>query len=218
MLAGCGQPAPDRYPVRGIDVSHHQGAIAWQAAARSGITFAYIKASEGGDFRDTLFEENARGAAEARLPVGAYHFFTFCREGALQAENFLAAMSTAALTLPPAVDLEYVGNCAERPSPAELRKELADFTARVRSKTGRAPLFYVTTAFMRSYSTALPDDAGIWIRSIFFHPDMIFHQPWTFWQFAARGRVDGVTGPVDLDVFNGTAEQWKAFLERPAAR
>lgn len=216
LLAGCGEPAPGRYPVRGIDVSHHQGPIAWPAVAHSGVAFAYLKASEGGDFRDRRFVENSRGAARAGVPAGAYHFFTFCKEGRQQAENFLAAIATATLTLPPAIDLEYVGNCSERPSPEELRRELSGFTSLVFEKTGRAPLFYVTTAFMRAYSTALPENADVWIRSITFHPDVVFHQPWSFWQYAARGRVEGISGPVDLDVFNGTAEQWQALLKRPA--
>ena len=44
------EPDPSRYPMRGIDVSHHQGAIDWRAVARDDVAFAYIKASEGRDF------------------------------------------------------------------------------------------------------------------------------------------------------------------------
>ncbi len=43
------------YPVRGIDVSHHQKSIDWENVADQGIAFAYIKATEGRDFKDSRF-------------------------------------------------------------------------------------------------------------------------------------------------------------------
>ncbi len=48
-------PSRDKFPTQGIDVSHHQGEIDWKAAFASGVDFAYIKASEGGDFHDPAF-------------------------------------------------------------------------------------------------------------------------------------------------------------------
>ena len=44
------QLAPIWYNVIGVDVSNHQGDIDWPALAGSRVTFAYIKATEGGDF------------------------------------------------------------------------------------------------------------------------------------------------------------------------
>ena len=86
LLAGSYQPGwflwvPNwRPPLRegeryGIDVSAHQGTIDWVRAARDGITFAYVKTTEGRDFTDERFDENWR---EAGLDRGAYHFFTLC--------------------------------------------------------------------------------------------------------------------------------------------
>ncbi|MCX5789579.1 MAG: GH25 family lysozyme [Elusimicrobia bacterium] len=69
-------PDSARYPVRGIDVSHHQGAIDWSAVGREGMVFAYMKASEGADMKDPRFEENWRGAQQAGLAPGAYHYFS----------------------------------------------------------------------------------------------------------------------------------------------
>src|SRR5687768_1484289 len=70
-------PSDERYPIRGIDVSHHQGAVDWKKVEAAGIDFAYIKATEGRDHRDPRFDANWR-AAEGALARGAYHFFTFC--------------------------------------------------------------------------------------------------------------------------------------------
>ena len=85
-------PPADRFPVQGIDVSHHQGVVDWErVASNRAIRFVYIKASEGGDFRDASFTENWNGARRGGLVAGAYHYFTFCRSGRDQAANFLAA-------------------------------------------------------------------------------------------------------------------------------
>jgi lysozyme len=61
------EPARLWYDVIGVDVSNHQGDIDWPRLARTDIAFAYIKASEGGDFRDRRFAANWEGARKAGL-------------------------------------------------------------------------------------------------------------------------------------------------------
>lgn len=86
------RPDASRYPVRGVDVSHHQGKIDWSKVAGDNVAFAYMKATEGGDWKDRKFLENWKAAREAGIATGAYHFFTLCRPGKDQAENFLATL------------------------------------------------------------------------------------------------------------------------------
>ena len=114
LYSGHWHPSDSRFPAQGIDVSHHQGAIDWPLLPAQGVDFAYIKASEGGDHRDRAFAANWSGARRAGIARGAYHFFTLCRPGADQAANFIAAVPAEPDALPPAVDLEYMGNCAAR--------------------------------------------------------------------------------------------------------
>ena len=128
-------PDPDLYPVRGIDVSHHQGTIDWRRVAGAGIGFAYLKATEGSDFTDSRFRTNWTGAAAAGLPRGAYHYFTLCTPGRAQAAHFLATVPRDAAALPPAVDLELGGNCSARPAPAAVHREVDAFLAEVARAT-----------------------------------------------------------------------------------
>lgn len=205
------EPDPARYPVRGIDVSHHQGAIDWQAVAEDHVAFAYLKATEGGDHRDRQFAANWREARAAGLKVGAYHFFTFCRPGADQARNFLAAVPAESAALPPAIDLEFGGNCGSLPSDVDLRRELEAFLALVEARHGRQAVLYVTPDFLRAYGHALPR-RPLWKRKIVMPP--FDGRPWTFWQFHNRGEVEGITGPVDLNVFAGDATAFESFAGR----
>ena len=205
------EPDPYRYPVRGIDVSHHQGGIDWQAVAADHVAFAYLKASEGGDHRDREFAANWRAARAAGLKVGAYHFFTFCRPGADQARNFLGAVPADPGALPPAVDLEFGGNCEALPTDGDLRRELEAFLALVEARYGRQAVLYVPPDLLRSYGHVLPM-RPLRKRKIVMPP--FGGRPWTFWQFHNRGAVDGISGPVDLNIFAGDAAAFEAFAGR----
>src|SRR6185369_3349649 len=208
------QPDPLLYPLRGIDVSHHQGAIDWPTVARSDISFAYLKASEGGDYLDPSFTSNLAAARRAGLWVGAYHFFTLCRSGGDQARHFLAvlggspssarlatdlpAKNLPAKNLPVVVDLEFGGNCAARPSPAALQGELAAFLAMVEGTLGQKVVIYATDEFDSIYGTVLPPRPR-WRRSLFQLPA---EPGWVLWQYHNAGHVAGIAGRVDLDVID----------------
>jgi lysozyme len=180
----------------GIDVSHHQGAIDWEAVAEDGIDFAYLKATEGGDWVDSRYAENEAGASAAGLDVGAYHFFTNCRTGAEQAANFLATADVAALDLPPALDLEFAGQCPDRHDPAELRAEIETFIDIVEAEAQRPVVAYVLDDFDDRYQVRSTIDRPLWERSLFDRPD----GAWLIWQYSNLATVDGIDGRVDLDV------------------
>jgi lysozyme len=205
---------PDKttYPVHGIDISHHQDVIDWDILKRSDISFAFIKSTEGGDHKDTKFQENWERAGDIGLIRGAYHFFTFCKSGREQAENFINTVPVENVMLPPAIDLEFGGNCSERPSREEVLKEIADFAKAVEQKYGKTPVIYATS---QSYKAFLADgrpDYPIWIRDIYAKPGLPEGREWTFWQYAHKGRLHGIDGFVDLNVFNGSAEEFQNFV------
>lgn len=75
--------------VAGIDVSHWQGTIDWNAAAADGVEFVFIKATEGGDYTDPAFAANWSGSSRAGIRRGAYHFYRPQTDAAAQAQQFL---------------------------------------------------------------------------------------------------------------------------------
>lgn len=206
-------PSRADFPVWGIDVSHHQGTIDWARVRSSGMDFAYVKASEGGDFRDDTFGVSWRAARAAGIPRGAYHFFTLCRTGEEQANNFIAAVGDDMGELPPVIDAEFVGNCAKRPPVNDVAGELATMVTLVRQRFGRPPVLYVTYEFYDLYLEKALLTSPLWIRDIWRRPHLPEGRGWLFWQFHNRGAVDGVTGPVDLNVFNGSREAFADYVE-----
>jgi lysozyme len=202
-------PSKVSYPVRGIDVSHHQKEICWDAVKASGIHFAYIKATEGADFIDGRFSENWTGAETAGIIRGAYHFFALGTSGAPQASNFIAAVPVESRALPPAIDLEISGyNVGRTQSPNDFARELSVFFDTVSAHYGKSPLIYVTYDFQKRYLKTMSVDR-LWIREIITKP----RQNWMFWQFSERGRVPGLPKLVDLNVFRGSVREFQALLE-----
>jgi len=188
-----------RDPLRGIDVSHYQGTIDWPAVADDDVAFAYVKATEGMGGRDARFAHNWRGAREAGLRVGAYHYFIFCRSALAQAHNFLAVVPRRADSLPPAVDLEVGRSCGARLTGPKMRRELDAFLAVVEAHERKRAVLYVTPRFFATYRRNLPR-RPIWRRSILLEPA---DARWTFWQYRSRARVAGIRGAVDLNLFAG---------------
>jgi lysozyme len=209
-------PSYDTYPVQGIDVSHHQGRIDWARLAGRHAAFAYIKASEGATFRDEDFATNWNGAKSAGVLPGAYHYFTLCRSGAQQAANFIAAASgTHGTGLPPAVDLEFGGNCARRPDRRVFAAELAIFLEQVEQHWGCRPVLYVTADFYDAYMSGHFAGHPLWVRDVFGQPQLPDGHVWRLWQFANRAHLPGVHGFVDRNVFAGSTGEFDQFVCRP---
>jgi lysozyme len=199
-MAPFSPPSLADYPIQGIDISHHQGAIDWKMlAAQPNVRFAIIKATEGGDHRDARFAENWQAAKDAGIVRGAYHFFTFCRPGREQAQNVLATVPVEPGTLPITIDLEFTGNCGKIPTRKELSAEINAFFAELNGAYGAKPIVYLDQPFHDQYfrgNEASFPAHFLWLRSIAAEPRVA---DCSIWQFADNGTLDGIAGPVDLN-------------------
>ena len=204
-------PYVDRemYPVGGIDISAHNGKIDFQAVARDGVEFAWIKATEGADFRDRRFATNHQKAGEAGLKRGAYHFFRFDKDGVEQAINLLEAVGDRDLEMGVAIDVETSGN--PKGIDNEVIKERIAAMVDYLNLRGLAPTLYCNkTDYYKYMFDSFPGNS-LWICS--FSSDPIA-TAWTFWQHNHKGSVKGVNGAVDLNVFGGHRDEWAEFISR----
>ena len=203
-------PNVSTYTVRGIDISHHQFTVDWIALKTSSLSFIYIKATEGAEGVDEDFAQNWAGAASAGLARGAYHFYSFCKTGSEQADNFIKTVPADAGVLPPTVDIEESGDCRTLPSKAAFRKDLAAFVAKIQSAYGRPPILYINYRMYDKYLKGENDSYKYWIADVNHAAPSL--PSWTLWQYGWHGRVAGITDEVDLDVFNGTSEEFSALI------
>jgi lysozyme len=194
------EPDRDEFPTRGIDVSHHLGEIDWDRVSADDVSFVYMKASEGGDFKDGAFARNWAGAGGAGLARGAYHYFSLCKSGVEQAANFLSVLPDDPQMLAPVLDLEFTGNCTKRPPVDVVLGEISDFVTRVEQSAGKQVIFYAPEEFFRAYLKGQGLNRRLWTRSIWHSPS--YSKDWILWQYQDSGMVDGISGNVDLNVLN----------------
>lgn len=206
-------PTLSQFPVQGIDISNHQKQIRWDDIDKRQVSFVFIKATEGGDFKDKSFHANWTAARERGFIVGAYHFFTFCKSGEEQAKNFIETVPLEPNTLPPVIDLEYGGNCQLTSDKALVLAEIAVLINRLEDFYHKKPILYVTSEFYNDFVAYKFDNNPIWIRDIYTQPALVDSREWTLWQYANRGHHDGIDTFVDLNVFHGTEQQFKTLIE-----
>lgn len=196
-----------KYPVRGIDVSRHNGAIDFFKVAKSGIDFVFIKASEGANHRDSLYSRNSQNARRAGLKTGAYHFFRFDKEGVEQAVNFLTAVGPHHTDLGLVIDVEQAGN-PKRISPDLVKKRLVSMVEYMNMLGHRVMIYTNIDGYYDYIADSLPG-YPLWICRFQENP---INAEWTFWQFDHHGKVDGIEGDVDLNVFCGSRQDWERYL------
>ena len=240
LVSGCGREPPESdrvfsgnvfsgnhlkpkdYPIHGIDVSKFQGDIDWSAVANSGVKFAWIKATEGGD-RDARFQANWEGAKAAGIPHGAYHFVYWCRPPLEEIQIFEQNAPVENDALPPVLDAEATPTSPTCHRHLTQDGAIADMQVMLQEMErhyGKRPIIYTTVDF---YEAILSDGAlmnyPIWVRSTKHHPAVKYgSRAWHFWQYQSDGRVPGIGGNVDEDAFYGTKEQWDAFLTERGVR
>ena len=115
--------------------------------------------------------------------------------------------------MPPVIDLEFGGNCPTDKSQEQIIKEIQSYLNKVEDHYGRTPVIYATKEFYDEYLQNRFVDNPIWIRDVFGRPDLIDERNWTFWQFANRGHLKGIDTYVDINVFNGTKQDFDKFKD-----
>jgi lysozyme len=203
----------NEYPIRGFDVSHHQGEIQWNKISPQRYQFIYLKATEGGDFKDRKFSDNWLQAREQGFLVGAYHFYRLCRDGRVQAENFIATVPKKENALPPVIDLEYDSNCINTFTKEQLLQEIQIMHDKLYEHYEKQPIFYISKSF---YNIVLADQfkqTPLWVREYQGKPNLKNNPPWLFWQHTNQGKISGIDKVVDLNIFNGDEKDWDNFLK-----
>jgi GH25 family lysozyme M1 (1,4-beta-N-acetylmuramidase) len=203
-------PAFTANPEPGIDVSHFQGTINWASVKAAGIKFTWIKDTEGTSTKDPDFSDNYTRAYNNGIIRGAYHFaHPDLSSGASQATYFAnngGGWSKDGLTLPGMLDLE--GGCYGK-STSEMRTWISDFHSTYKSKTGRDMVIYTSSSWWNTCTGGWSGMSGVsplWVASWTTADSPTLPTGFSsskVWQFTDSGSVNGISGAVDRDRFNG---------------
>ena len=204
---------PQGYDVHGIDISHYQGRIDWEKLQtaiidKSPITFVMVKATEGATRVDKNFKKNFFQAREHGFIRGAYHFWSNRSSARSQAYHFLQNVHLLDGDLPPVLDVE---NKPKDQSIEDFQRDILTWLHIVEDKYHVKPIIYTYYKFKEAYlNAAVFDDYPYWIAH--YYVDKVEYQgKWNFWQHTDVGKLPGIEGYVDLNVFNGSAYDLKVL-------
>lgn len=203
LLPACEAPTERlaNYEIHGIDISHYQGKIDWQKIAAQDIHFAYIKATEGEWLQDSMFCRNWKAAKAAGIKRGAYHFYRPNVAVRKQIANFAELVELEQGDLPPVLDIEVLDG-VETP---ELITNLIYWLHIMEVHYGMKPIIYTNVKFYNKHLAGQLSSYPTWIaRYNDKEPQLASGTDWNFWQYGNRGRLEGIQGDVDLNVFSGT--------------
>lgn len=206
---------PNGYSIYGIDVSHHQKRINWELVADEdvdGVTidFAFIKATQGVNFKDPLFQYNWKKAKENNIITGAYHFFSSGKSGKLQADNFIKTVKLSKGDLPPVIDVEEIPQSA-----SSLMKEVKIFADALEKHYKAKPIIYTYAFFYQRYFSDIFDSYPLWVAHYREeHGTPRVDREWQFWQISETATISGIDRRVDFNIFNGNREALDALRIR----
>ena len=208
-----GIPIPSGYTLHGIDVSKYQQIINWEAVKAMNVQdtrihFAFIKATEGNDNTDFYFKRNWRKAKDAEMTRGAYHFFIASKDGSMQARNFINHVKLEPGDLPPVLDVEQTNGTSK----AVLQQRVKAFLYAAELAYGVKPIIYTNADFYKTYLSDVFDDYPLWVAHYLRPVEPRTKRDWQFWQHSESGRVNGISGRVDFNVFNGDSTEFVKLL------
>lgn len=183
------------------------------------VSFIFIKSTESTNIRNPFYYVDYTQARRRGIPIGAYHFFSCKVPGSAQAQHFMRNTLFRKGDLPPVLDLEPSHSQITAMGGAQaLFRNVRAWLLAVERRTGVKPILYVSQTFVNRYLSEAPDlkrDYQVWIaRYGEYKPDVKL----AVWQLSPNGRVTGIRGDVDINVFNGFQTQWDEFLEEQTIR
>ena len=177
------------------------------------VSFVYIKSTEGTTIQNPFYQTDYQHAHKHGFRVGTYHFFSLRSSAAEQAEYFLKHSVIRKGDFPPVLDVEPShAQIASIGGADELFRRIRIWMNIVESRTGVRPILYISQGFVNRYLSQAPDVRDkyqVWIaRYGEYKPDVRL----VYWQLSPDGRVRGIQGEVDINVFNGYQEQFDNYI------
>jgi lysozyme len=190
----------------GADVSHWEGAIDWQQAARW-IPFVYFKCTDGIAYIDNTYELNRAGCAAAGMPHAPYHYYQPELDPIAQADHFIQAAGK---------DFKVYMVDVEEGKPKV--GDLLVFLKHVKQLTGQVCAIYTSAGYWNANISPKPE----WAPS---YPLVVAHytaehrpllptgwSTWQIWQFSDAFYFPGCDTAADGDWFNGSLGQMRAWF------
>lgn len=182
------------------------------------VSFVYIKATEGLTVFNPYYTKDRNDARRHGYHVGAYHFFT-TRPASGQAAYFLRRAAVRKGDLPPMLDMELSDSKIEAMGGIDvLFSEMLVWLKIVGERCGTTPVLYLNQQFVNKYMASAPEALKaypVWIARYGEYKPYVHLQ---YWQLSPDGRVKGIHGDVDINVYNGSPEHFEDYVKNAVVK
>lgn len=198
---------------QGIDVSAHSGQVEWAKVIGEGYGFAFVKATEGVDFKDSAFDGNWQAMKAAGMIRGAYHFYVTEDDPTEQANFFISNVTLEPGDLAPVVDVEVIGHNTPQ---GGLPQRLATWLSVVEQHYGVKPIIYTSPNFWNTYFDDSFGAYPLWVAEYGVGAPKVTTgwKTWSLWQWQGDATVVGVQNSADLNRVNPEIDPTALLVSR----
>jgi lysozyme len=197
----------------GIDVSEYQGTILWDSVRiienNFPLRFVFVRATVGKVRADKKFKENWKALKNKNFIRGAYHYYRPNENSKEQADLFIKTVVLKKGDFPPVLDIEQM---PKNQTMAQLKVGLKNWLQIIEKHYGVKPLIYSGERFYTDFLKNDFSEYTFWIANYNFFVENL-KPDWQFWQFTEKGSVTGISGFVDVNIFNGTETELEALTK-----
>lgn len=204
---------PANFSIHGIDVSKYQSHIYWQHVKQVKVDniqigFSFLKATEGLTLIDKKYKHNQNECRKLNLIYGAYHYFKPRANAQQQMQHFIKNAQLQKGDLPPVLDVEETGGL----TPKEIQQQVKLCLQLLEKQYKTKPILYSYVHFYENYLGKDFDQYPLWVAHYEQLDTPKISRAWHFWQHSDKGRVNGITEPVDFNVFKGDSSSLQSLL------
>lgn len=194
-------------PLKGIDVSYYNGTINWPKVKAAGINYAIIQVGYRGCSLGTLksdsqFEKNIQGAINAGIDVGVY-YVTQAKdetEATEEANWVLNKISNYTIQYPVYIDIEEVKNSRCKKLNNDQRTAVCKtFCDTIKAAGYQTGIYSCQYWFNSKLNTDQLAEYNIWCATYETNTCPQTSFAFQIWQYSETGKVDGITGNVDMN-------------------
>lgn len=204
-------PDMDGVIARGIDVSQFQGTIDWEKVKAAGVDYAIIRCGYGDNYTSQDDPQWARNVSECErlgIPYGVYIYSYAMSTTAAQSEaqHVLRLLKGHNPTYPVYLDMENESGSYNQGSLSAktLGDIAATFCNAVSSAGYEVGIYANTNWFTNKLTDSRFNQWSRWVAQ--YNTTCTYTGSYTMWQCSSQGRVNGISGYVDLNLDFGTVE------------
>ena len=195
--------------VKGIDVSEFQGKIDWDKVKADGVEFAILRVGFGMDVTsqdDKYIERNISECERIGMPYGVY-LFSYANtvdKAKSEAEHILRLIKGHNLKMGVWYDIED-NNTSGSVGKETLTNIINTYCNTIKNAGYQVGIYANLNWLNNKIEASVQEKWDVWVAQ--YYKECQYKGKYVIWQYASDGKVDGISGNVDMNYFYGKLQE-----------